>query len=220
MVGGAQSVFCIRSAKIQNVHSISMSSGCSLTLAQSDLCRPRGAYGIPRRNAYEDALRSLLRPGSHAECTMVHNDPMTGMPAYLYGLAPAIGLNGDFIMEPAEAPLEATTAMWGSSSLVLRDVPPAPAATPAAHDGDIRADMDPVHFNAARLDDHRGLTFTAHVKKGKSGARRADYAMATTVGEYQARCTAFGTMRTLALKDLAYTTCDTATSCSTRPRRT
>ena len=124
----------------------------------------------------------MLRPGSHQE-NMVHHDPATGMPEYLYGLIPAV------------APPE-PTAMWDSALAPDAPAPAPPCAAAVPVPQGIAADSPkpnaapPQGFSVARLDDMRGITFAVLIKKGKSGPRHADYSNATTVGEYHARCTA------------------------------
>ena len=95
--GSGHVVFNLETQTKQITYSLSISSdpgACSLLLAESTLCRPRGAYGTPKRGIYADCLRAMLVPRSHMELTMVRHDPLTGMPESLYAVEPCVGPTG------------------------------------------------------------------------------------------------------------------------------
>ena len=62
----------------------------SLLLAQSDMMRPRGRYATPDADYYQEVLRSLIVPNAGPGLEVVRHDPITGMPAAVYNLVPAL----------------------------------------------------------------------------------------------------------------------------------
>ena len=70
----------------------------SLLLAQSDLMRPRGAYGTPDVDEYTRILRGMILPREDGALTVVRNDPLTGLPLSMYNLVPALAEDGSIVM--------------------------------------------------------------------------------------------------------------------------
>ena len=74
---------------------------CALLLAESNLHRPRGAYGTPDIDAYTARLRGLLVPHARVPTDghlMVRHDPISGMPDSTYMLYPSLDADGSLLM--------------------------------------------------------------------------------------------------------------------------
>ena len=176
----------------------------SLLLTQSGLMRPRGAYGTPDVEEYSRILRGMIMPAAEGgeSHTVVRNDPVTGMPASMYNLVPALDESGSIVMieegleekmdEPGLVPdltldawpemapqplVDTEAARWADDCGIIGY--PSPAALP----DDMRVWIQP--------DDKRD--------NSSSALRYAAYQGAATVGEIRAR-----NDKSFAAKDLSW----------------
>jgi len=202
LVNDGQLAFNLMTHTIQFVWSISMTddpTACAALLAESNMHRPRGAYGTPDQDDYTRRLRGLLVPGAIAPLDghiMVQHDPISGMPTTTYVLVPVIGPGGDLIM--SEWPARDFDSVEDESIPALVEmsddesddegvgVPAGPGAS-ALEPDDVRAWAHgaPYYPSAASLPSSMRIWYKQCVKKGASGLRFASYAVATTVGQYR-----------------------------------
>ena len=99
--GAGQIVFNLATRTRQIVAHVAVTQDptvVSLLLAQSDLMRPRGAYGSPDAEEYSRILRGMIVPTEDGSCTVVRNDPLTGLPMSMYNLVPALDESGSIVM--------------------------------------------------------------------------------------------------------------------------
>jgi hypothetical protein len=92
---------------IERALSFSPRNDAPLTLAFSDLYKPRGGMGAPSEDEYTARLRSMLVPGATIDGQVVANDPLSGVPQLIYGVLPHLDAQGDIVMlevEPEDAP--------------------------------------------------------------------------------------------------------------------
>jgi len=205
LIGDGQLVYNIMSHTIQYVWSISLTddpTACAALLAQSNLHRPRGAYGTPDPDDYSRRLRGLLVPTMLAPCdghTMVQHDPISGMPIRTYTLWPVIGHEGDLVMSEwpvreFDAAAEDDLPALADASDSESDEEDVPIAVPAFGPGVSALEPDdavawgpgaPCFPSVASIPDSMRIWFRQISKKGASGVRFAAYTAATTVGEYR-----------------------------------
>jgi len=202
LVNDGQLAYNLMTHTIQFVWSISMTddpTACAALLAESNMHRPRGAYGMPDPDDYTRRLRGLLvpdaitPPGGHI---MVQHDPISGMPTTTYVLVPVIGPDGDLIMSewPArdfdsaeDETIPALVEMSDDESDEDEDVAPAGPGASALEPDDVRAWAHgaPYYPSAASLPPSMRIWYKQSAKKGASGLRFASYSLATTVGQYR-----------------------------------
>ena len=204
----AQVVFNIARAKLDLVHSISLSTEgdtTSLLLAQSELCKPRGSHGSPSPSDYESRIHALLRTTSHHEYTIVAHDPLTGLPDRLYTLEPHIGPDGELLMLPTQdtppMPAEPPPHVLWSSKTTEHDVTFLTPASTTDMAQELATDLPP----ASQLPDGAALTYRMNPKNaGSSHTRYCHYERARTIAEYWHLTSAASIARDMALADLRY----------------
>ena len=185
-------VFNLETRTEQLVYSLAVTTdpgACSLMLAESDLMRPRGAYGTPKEDEYTACLRAMILPRSHDEDTMVRHDLITGMPESLYAVRPCLGADGDLVMCPTgeAVPMDdpSEDARADQPHPVARGAA-APGAPDGAPLGAIRWVDDTSCLGADVIKDLPPTTrlwYRPNQKSGASAARYAIYSKASTIQE-------------------------------------
>jgi hypothetical protein len=97
-VGGFEFFDLGNKITIERGLAFSQRSDAPLTLAFSDLYKPRGGMGALTIDAYTARLRSMLVPGVSIDGLVVANDPLSGAPELIYGPLPHLDAMGNIVI--------------------------------------------------------------------------------------------------------------------------